>query len=49
MPASTIRITKESIILWAAGAYNFDVKNTGLVLDKTDPNYIEVLWDAQAD
>lgn len=49
MAASTIRLTKENIILWAAQAYNFDAKMTGLILDKTDPEYIEVLWPAQED
>jgi len=47
MAKFTIRLTKEVILLWAANAYNFDANKTALILDKTDPEYIEVLWDAQ--
>lgn len=47
MAASTIRITRESILTWAANAYNFDPNKTTLVLSKDHPDYIEVLWDSQ--
>ena len=45
MPSSTIRLTKESILQWAAQHYNFDPNKTALILNPVDPEYIEVLWE----
>jgi len=49
MAKTTILVTSDQILLWAANAYNFDAKQTALVLPKEDPEYIEVLWEAKTD
>lgn len=47
MPASTIRLTKEFIINCVADRYNIDINKTIIVIEKDNPDYIEILWDSQ--